>query len=180
MNLADYDALSFDCYGTLRLGNRNSVGAGPLRPRLRARCHRRGPAGVLRDHEEEVERENPTALYPEILAEVFRRIGASLGATVNDEWANRLGASVPSWPAFPDSPDALASLAEDYKLIIVSDVHREDSPAATFASALRSTRSSLPRTSAPISRPQTISTPSTRHLPSSTCRGNACCTWRKA
>jgi 2-haloacid dehalogenase len=72
-----------------------------------------------------VERENPTALYPTILAESFRRIGASLGVEVSDEWAGRLGASVPSWPAFPDSADALASLAKDYKLIIVSNVHRE-------------------------------------------------------
>ena len=35
-----------------------------------------------------------------------------------------LGGSVGDWPAFPDSPDALARLAERYKLIIVSNVHR--------------------------------------------------------
>lgn len=71
------------------------------------------------------ERQNPTALYPTILAESFRRIGASLGTEVSDDWADRLGASVPSWPAFPDSHDALVSLSQDYKLIILSNVHRE-------------------------------------------------------
>ena len=126
MNLADYDALSFDCYGTLVDWETGIVSV--LAPWARDSGLDVTDEDLLvsyGDHEEEVERENPTALYPEILAEVFRRIGASLGATVNDEWANRLGASVPSWPAFPDSPDALASLAEDYKLIIVSNVHRE-------------------------------------------------------
>ena len=73
----------------------------------------------------QAERENPTALYPAILAESFRRLGAQLGAQVSDEWAGRLGASVPDWPAFPDSHAALESLAHDYKLIIVSNVHRE-------------------------------------------------------
>ena len=126
MNLADYDALSFDCYGTLIdwEAGLSSV----LAPWARE-------AGLdLTDeqllvayaaNEESVERENPTALYPEILAESFRRIGTSLGAEVADAWADKLGASVPSWPAFPDTPDALASLAEDYKLIIVSNVHRD-------------------------------------------------------
>ena len=36
----------------------------------------------------------------------------------------RLGDSVPDWPAFPDSADALARLARHYKLIILSNVHR--------------------------------------------------------
>jgi putative hydrolase of the HAD superfamily len=54
----------------------------------------------------------------------FRRTGESLGAPVGDAWAQRLGESVPDWPAFPDSADALAALARHYKLIILSNVHR--------------------------------------------------------
>ena len=126
MNLADYDALSFDCYGTLidwetglssvLVPWAREAGLGLTDEELLV---------AYADNEQRVERENPTALYPTILAESFRRIGATLGAEVSDEWADKLGASVPSWPAFPDSPDALASLADDYKLIIVSNVHRE-------------------------------------------------------
>jgi putative hydrolase of the HAD superfamily len=44
---------------------------------------------------------------------------------VSDEWAQRLGNSVPDWPAFPDSAAALARLARHYKLIILSNVHRD-------------------------------------------------------
>ncbi len=126
MNLGDYDALSFDCYGTL-IDWETGI-ASVLVPWARE-------AGLdLTDeellvayaaNEENAERANPTALYPTILAESFRRVGASLGVEVSDEWADKLGGSVPSWPAFPDSHDALVSLGERYKLIIVSNVHRE-------------------------------------------------------
>jgi 2-haloacid dehalogenase len=126
VNLADYDALSFDCYGTLidwEAGLSSILSAWARGAGLDLTDEQLLVAYA--DNEDRVERENPTALYPTILAESFRRIGASLGAEVSDEWADTLGASVPSWPAFPDSPDALASLAEDYKLIIVSNVHRD-------------------------------------------------------
>ena len=126
VNLADYDALSFDCYGTL-IDWETGI-ASVLAPWAREAGLDLTDEELLLaygENEERVERENPTALYPTILAESFRRIGANLGAEVSDEWANRLGASVPSWPAFPDSHAALVSLAERYKLIIVSNVHRD-------------------------------------------------------
>ena len=125
MNLADYDALSFDCYGTLIdwEAGMSSVLA-PWAREVGLDLTDEELLLVYAENEVPVERENPTALYPTILAESFRRIGASLGVEVSDEWAERLGASVPSWPAFPDSHAALASLGRDYKLIIVSNVHR--------------------------------------------------------
>ena len=54
---------------------------------------------------------------------------------MSDEWARRLGDSVPDWPAFPDSADALARLREHYQLIILSNVHR-----AGFAGSNRQLR----------------------------------------
>jgi 2-haloacid dehalogenase len=126
VNLADYDALSFDCYGTLI--DWETGLSSVLAPWARAAGLDLTDEELLvayADNEERVERDNPTALYPTILGESFRRIGASLGAEVSDEWADKLGASVPSWAAFPDSLDALASLAKGYKLIILSNVHRE-------------------------------------------------------
>ena len=126
MNLADYDALSFDCYGTLIdwEAGMSSVLA-PWAREVGLDLIDEELLLVYAENEVRVERENPTALYPTILAESFRRIGASLGVEVSDEWAQRLGASVPSWPAFPDSHAALASLGRDYRLLIVSNVHRE-------------------------------------------------------
>ena len=77
------------------------------------------------DNEAAVEREIPTALYPEVIAAAFRRTGDKLGRSVSEDWATRLGNSVPDWPAFPDSADALARLATHYHLIIVSNVNRD-------------------------------------------------------
>ena len=39
--------------------------------------------------------------------------------------AQRLGNSVPDWPAFPDSAEALDRLTRHYQLIILSNVHRD-------------------------------------------------------
>ena len=126
MNLADYDALSFDVYGTL-IDWETGI-ASVLTPWAREAGLDLTDEELLvayADNEVRAELENPTGLYPAILAESFRLTAASLGREVSDEWAERLGASVPSWPAFPDSHDALVSLREDYKLIILSNVHRE-------------------------------------------------------
>jgi 2-haloacid dehalogenase len=125
VNLADYDALSFDCYGTL-IDWETGI-ASVLNPWAREAGLDVTDEELLQaysESEELTERQNPTALYPMILADTFRRIGASLGADVSDDWAERLGASLASWPPFPDSHDALVSLGKDYKLIILSNVHR--------------------------------------------------------
>jgi len=126
VNLADYDALSFDCYGTL-IDWESGITAvlAPWAHKVGLDLTAEELLLAYGDSEAAVERENPTALYPAILAESFRRTGAALGRGVSDEWAERLGSSVPEWPAFPDSHDALVSLGEDYKLIILSNVHRE-------------------------------------------------------
>jgi 2-haloacid dehalogenase len=72
-----------------------------------------------------VERDKPAARYPDVLAEAFRRTGDALGGVVSDQWTRRLGESVPDWPAFPDSSDALSRLRDHYLLIILSNVHRD-------------------------------------------------------
>jgi 2-haloacid dehalogenase len=125
LDLTGFRALSFDCYGTL-IDWETGIAA-VLAPWAREQGIEQGNEQLLRaygGHEGEVQREMPSALYPDILATAFRRTGEALGAPVSDEWANRLGGSVGDWPAFPDSPDALARLAGHYKLIIVSNVHR--------------------------------------------------------
>ncbi|WP_433789094.1 HAD-IA family hydrolase [Actinoplanes sp. CA-252034] len=124
--LTAFKALSFDCYGTLI--DWEAGIAAVLEPWARERgldVTGERLLSVYSEHEAAVERETPFRLYPEVLAEAFRRTGAALGRPVGDAWADRLGRSVPDWPAFPDSAEALARLAERYRLIIVSNVHRD-------------------------------------------------------
>jgi 2-haloacid dehalogenase len=126
LDLTTYKALSFDCYGTLI--DWEAGIAAVLAPWAREQGLDLTDEGLLlayADNEAAVERETPAALYPEVLATAFHRTGEALGHPVSDEWALRLGDSVPHWPAFADSADALARLAKHYQLIILSNVHRE-------------------------------------------------------
>ncbi len=125
LDLTTYKALSFDCYGTLI--DWEAGIAAVLARWVREQGLDLTDEDLLlayADNEAAVERETPSALYPDVLANAFRRTGDKLGLPVSDEWALRLGNSVPDWPAFPDSADALARLAKHYKLIILSNVHR--------------------------------------------------------
>ncbi len=125
MNLTDFDALSFDCYGTLIDWEAGLAAA------LRDWANRRGLSmsdedllTVYNPCEAAVEAEQPAALYPDVLAESLRRVGAHLGTEVTDIDAEVIAGSVPDWPAFADSHDALVTLGERYTLLILSNVDR--------------------------------------------------------
>ena len=126
LDLTRFKALSFDCYGTLI--DWEAGLAAVFRPWAREQGLGFDDEELLlayADNEADIEREMPTAHYPEVLASAFRRTGEKLGVPVSDEWATRLGHSVADWPAFPDSATALARLAGHYQLLIVSNVHRD-------------------------------------------------------
>jgi 2-haloacid dehalogenase len=125
LDLTRFRALSFDCYGTLIDWEAGLLAV--MTPWAREQGLELSGEQLLLafgGNEGAVQRETPSALYPDVLATAFRRTGDQLGAPVSDEWAARLGDSVPDWPAFPDSPKALARLARRYKLIILSNVDR--------------------------------------------------------
>ena len=126
MKLTDFEALSFDCYGTLI--DWEAGIAAVLRPWAQSHGVTMTEEELLTEYstfEAEAEAAHPTELYPQILARSMRALGAHLGVPVPDEEAAVFARSVPSWPAFPDSTDALERLARRYKLIILSNVDRE-------------------------------------------------------
>jgi 2-haloacid dehalogenase len=126
LQLRDFEALSFDCYGTLIDWE---AGIGAVLTEWAARrglnLDSESLLSAYASHEERAEREHPTALYPEILARTMHELGAELGVEVTDDDAQSLAVSVADWPAFPDSAAALSSLADHYKLIILSNVDRD-------------------------------------------------------
>ncbi|RLK52639.1 HAD-IA family hydrolase [Microbacterium telephonicum] len=126
LDLTAYDALSFDCYGTL-IDWEAGIAAvlGPWARRFDATVTDEQVLVAYAGHEAAVEREAPTTLYPDVLREAFRRTGVALGFPVTDADADALGTSVPDWPAFPDSAEALERLQRHYALIILSNVDRE-------------------------------------------------------
>jgi 2-haloacid dehalogenase len=125
VNLNDFDALSFDCYGTLIDWEAGIAAV------LRPWADRRGLAlddeallTAYSAHEALAEAEHPTDLYPDIVARSMRHLGAEFGAEVTDEDAAALAGSVGDWPTFDDSHEALTRLGKRYELIILSNVDR--------------------------------------------------------
>src|SRR5579863_9765811 len=143
MKLTDFQALSFDCYGTL-IDWEAGLSA-VLVPWARERGLTLTAEQLLTEYaglEAAVEAEHPGLLYPDVLARSMQLLGAKLDAEVTSEDAARLAGSVPDWPAFPDSRDALLALGERFRLIILSNVDRASFAAsstwlgATFASVI--------------------------------------------
>ena len=125
MKLTDFDALSFDCYGTLIDWEAGLAAVlGPWAQASGLGLTGEALLAAYSAHESRAEADHPAERYPAILARSFRALGAELGAEVSDADAARLARSVPDWPAFADSAAALAGLAARYRLIILSNVDR--------------------------------------------------------
>ena len=153
--LTDYRVLTFDCYGTLIDWETGIWDA--LQPLIM----RNGDSGspITRDAglrafaqcETRQEQATPGLRYPELLARVHRRIAERLRLETDEDLDAAFGASVPHWPAFPDSADALRTLKRHYRLVILSNVHRDGIAASNASSGWSSTPSTPPRTSVPTS-----------------------------
>ena len=121
LDLTRFDALTFDCYGTL-IDWEAGILAG-LRPVMAASAVEASDDLLLETyarHEAAIE-EGPYRRYREVLALALRDVGADLGATVTDEDAAAFGGSVVDWPAFPDSAEALAALHARYQLGVLTN-----------------------------------------------------------
>ena len=126
MKITDYEALSFDCYGTLIDWE---AGIGSV---LRDWADRRGLDMTTEDllvayadQEAQAARNHPTDPYPSILSRAMRGLGKHLDTQVSFDDSHALATSVPDWPAFPDSADALERLSRHFKLIILSNIDNE-------------------------------------------------------
>lgn len=114
--------LTFDCYGTLvdwRSGMTAALHsvAGPDADRLLTEYHR---------HEPNVQTEHPEWAYRAVLAEGLRRAAERCEIELDEEQLDVLGRTLPTWPMFPDTNEALKALeARGYRLGILSNVDRE-------------------------------------------------------
>jgi 2-haloalkanoic acid dehalogenase type II len=123
MQLSQFKALSFDCYGTLIDWEAGMLEAlEPLRERAGI-----GPDELLEAYgavEHELERAYPALPYSQLLEKVHDRLSERFGLTPDNAEAAAFGTSVGNWPAFPDSARALAYLKGHFQLIILSNVDR--------------------------------------------------------
>lgn len=126
MRLSDFDALTFDCYGTL-IDWESGITAAlrPLTARLSPELPRDAVLAAHARHEAAQQLQTPAKPYREALAVVYRRLAEEWGLAVS--WAECVayGRSIPDWPAFADSAEALAYLKQHYKLVVLSNVDQE-------------------------------------------------------
>ena len=125
MKLTDFAALTFDCYGTL-IDWESGIHTAllPLIAKGHPGLGRDAALEIFARHESAQEAETPDMIYSDLLTAVHGRLAREWGVAPDPAAAARFGASVPDWPAFPDSAEALAYLKQHYKLVILSNVDR--------------------------------------------------------
>jgi len=132
MKLTDFEALTFDCYGTLIDWETGMVEAlQPLTSRVKPQLSRNAILEAHARHESSQQAQTPAKLYRDLLAVVYRRLAEEWGVAVNWDECQTYGHSVKDWPAFSDSAGALQYLKRHYKLVILSNVDNESFAASS-------------------------------------------------
>ncbi|KAI5459305.1 HAD-like domain-containing protein [Mariannaea sp. PMI_226] len=122
--LSDFRLLSFDVYGTLidwETGVINSLK--PLVEANNASFTRKHLLEVYHEVEQKQQIQTPGMKYSELLTTIHPQVAERLGlAAPTDEQNQAFGSSIGSWPAFPDTVEALRRLSKHYKLVVLSNV----------------------------------------------------------
>ncbi len=115
-----FDALTFDCYGTLIDWETGLLAA--IRQALPEAAEVADDVLLETYARHEAAAEAGSYIpYRAVLASGLRGLGQDLGLAVTDETAAVFGDSVGDWPAFPDSAAALARLKERYRLGVITN-----------------------------------------------------------
>ena len=122
LDLAAFEVLTFDCYGTLIDWETGIWDA--LQPVMANHRIEIAPDQALELYGE-LETEAERGQYHEyrtVLRMVLRGFGERLGFVPDETEMQRFSESVKDWPAFPDSARALQTLKRKYKLAILSNI----------------------------------------------------------
>jgi 2-haloacid dehalogenase len=119
VDFADFEALTFDCYGTLIDWEAGLLAAiREALPGVEA-----GDDDLLEAYaaaEADAER-GPYLSYREVLATGLRAVARARGAEPSDDAVARFSESVRDWPAFSDSAAALRRLQERFRLGVITN-----------------------------------------------------------
>jgi putative hydrolase of the HAD superfamily len=121
MPLHDRRILSFDVVGTLidfETGILRYVQVVAQRHGLRVEDR-----AILETYAEAEHRQHgltPNLPFPEMMAPIFRQIASKLGLPEDEKAAESFRLSIPEWPAFPDSVEALKRLRARFRLVALT------------------------------------------------------------
>ena len=115
------EALTFDCYGTLIDWEAGLLAA--FAPVLAAHGVALDDEDLLARyaHHEAAAEAGPYRSYRDVLAHGLRGVCAEAGVEPTDTEVVAFAGSVGDWPAFADSPAALARLAERFRLAVITN-----------------------------------------------------------
>jgi len=121
MDYGEFEALTFDCYGTLidwEIGILRGI-----RPALEAGGRTPDDDAILEAYAriEAALEAGPYRRYRDVLSEAYRSVCRSFGVEAGDAAADAFGGSVADWPAFPDSSAALARLGQRFRLGVITN-----------------------------------------------------------
>jgi 2-haloacid dehalogenase len=126
MKLTGFEALTFDCYGTLIDWETGLLAAlQPLVTRSKQPRSREEILQAYADHESSQEHYTPTMKYSQLLAVTYKRIAENWGTPAPWDECVAFGQSLRNWPPFPDSAAALRYLKQHYRLYVLSNVDNE-------------------------------------------------------
>jgi 2-haloalkanoic acid dehalogenase type II len=126
MNITDFKALTFDCYGTLIDWEAGMLTAlEPLAARSSPPRSREDILQAYALHEAAQQHYTPTLRYSQLLAVVYKRLAENWQSQAPWSECVAFGQSLRNWPAFEDSAAALAYLKGHYRLFILSNVDNE-------------------------------------------------------
>ncbi|MCY7303953.1 MAG: haloacid dehalogenase type II [Thermoleophilia bacterium] len=125
IDFSRFDAITFDCYGTLIDWERGILNA--LQPVL-------APRGIDATEDELLERyaRHEAALeageymqYRDVLAASLRGLAREFGFDASDAEAGAFAQALGAWPAFHDTTPALRRLRERFKLGVITNCDRD-------------------------------------------------------
>jgi 2-haloacid dehalogenase len=123
LKLTDFDAITFDVYGTLIdwepaitafLADWAARNAVPVAPDELLNAYDRARAVIQLDH--------PTDLYPDILRRSFDHICATFDRAPDSASREAFATSPATWPAYPDSHAGLVALQRSAKIVAFSNI----------------------------------------------------------
>jgi 2-haloacid dehalogenase len=115
-----FDVLTFDCYGTLIDWETGLLTA--VRAQLGDAVAGAGDDELLEAYAEiEHAAQVPYQPYRAVLAQSLAELGRRYGTEPDAAQCAAFGGSVPDWPAFPDSSEALARLQTRYRLLPITN-----------------------------------------------------------
>lgn len=123
LNLSDFDAVTFDVYGTLIDWEPSILDfLGGWADRNRVLASRPELLTAFDRARAEIQKERPAHLYPDVLRRCFAHICGEFGVVIDAQDREAFAASPHRWPAYPDSHQGLLALQARARVGALSNI----------------------------------------------------------